>query len=165
MVHKSRFWNIVPPRSHKATHNESFNSSQSASSGSFISSAPGFISSSIYPFKKTWTNFCTTPKHDNPLKLSSGNAETPSHRGMRRSDRKTRETWVQMMQCVKFLRSWILCAWIFLSRLFFLTIGKFLHNFSPRFPKGQLLTCGYVISSKEFLEAFGSGSAWIIQDR
>lgn len=118
-------------------------------------SAPWFISCSIYPFKKNWTtvhtNFCMTLKHDNLLKLSSGNAETPSHRGMHWSDRKTSEKWVQMMQCVKFLWSCILCAWIFLS--LFLTIGNFLHNFSLRFPKGQLLTCCYVISLKEFLEA------------
>lgn len=112
-------------------------------------SAPWFMSVSIYPFKKNWTTVRTN-LHDNLLKLSSGNAETPSHRGMHRSDRKTSEKWVQMMQCVKFLWSWILCAWKF---LFFLTIGNFLHNFSLRFPKGLLLTCCYVISLKEFLEA------------
>lgn len=125
-------------------------------------SAPWFMSVSIYPFKKNWTTVRTN-LHDNLLKLSSGNAETPSHRGMHRSDRKTSEKWVQMMQCVKFLWSWILCAWKFLS-LFFdyrKLSSQLLTEISQR-PAFDMLLCNLV---ERVPGSFGCCSAWIIQDR
>lgn len=118
------------------------------------SSAPWFISCSIYPFKKKWTSVRTNVKCDWPAlvwecrnSLSMWNAFICK--------------WVQMMPCVKFLLSQILYAWIF---LFLFWLGNFPHNFSPRFPKSQLLTSCYIICWKDSWKLW-SCSAWIIQDR
>lgn len=121
--------------------------------------APWFISCSIYPFKMNWINELSiksmTLKHDGLLRLSSGNAETPFNEEcigligrQMRSEYKWCSVWSSSGHgyCVHEYFCLFFC-------FVFFWLGNFPHNFSPRFPKSQLLTCCYIISLKEFLEA------------